>query len=55
MLKISGVDGYDGLRRVVKSNWRAIEFNVKHGEEMPPASKRFATKQREKFNNLTGQ
>ena len=51
-LKISGLDGYDSLRRVVKSNWRAIEFHVKHGEEMPAASKRFAAEQRGRFDNL---
>ena len=55
MLKISGIDGYASLRRVVKSNWRAIEFNVKHGIEMPASSKRFAQKQREKFDNLIGE
>ena len=55
MLKVSGIDGYASLRRVVKSNWRAIEFNVKHGIEMPASSKRFAQKQREKFDNLIGE
>jgi hypothetical protein len=55
MLKISGIDGYASLRRVVKSNWRAIEFNVKQGIEMPASSKRFAQKQREKFDNLIGE
>ena len=51
-LKISGVDSYESLRRVVKSNWRAIDFHVEHGQEMPAASKRFAKKQKEKFLNL---
>ena len=55
MLKISGIDGYASLRRVVKSNWRAIEFNVKQGIEMPASSKLFAQKQREKFDNLIGE
>ena len=53
MLKISGVDGYEGLRRKVKSNWRAIEFMVEHGQQMPAASKRYAAKERQKFDNLT--
>ena len=52
MLKISGLNGYDDLRRVVKSNWRAIDFHVQHGQEMPASSKRFAAKMKEKFEKL---
>ena len=35
ILKVSGIDGYDDLRRTVRSNWRAIEFNMKHSQPMP--------------------
>ena len=55
MLKISGIEGYDDLRRTVKSNWRAIEFNMKNGQPVPASSKRYAIKQREKFDNLIAQ
>ena len=53
-LKITGVDDYDDLRRIVKSNSRAIDFYVANGqaEEMPKQSVRFAAKQKEKFQNL---
>ena len=54
-LKVSGLDGYDSLRRVVKSNWRAIDFHVRHGQEMPASSKRYAAKEKAKFDNLTAQ
>ena len=52
-LKISGINGYGDLRRVVKSNWRAIDFHVKHGQRMPESSKRYAAKQKQTFLNLT--
>ena len=35
-LKISGLEeGNEALRKVVKSCWRAINFHVHHGQEMP--------------------
>ena len=35
-LKISGLEeGNEALRKVVKSCWRAINFHVQHGQEMP--------------------
>ena len=55
MLKISGLEGYDDLRRTVKSNWRAIEFNMKHGQPVPASSQRYARKQRDKCDNLISQ
>ena len=51
-LKIVNLFGYEGLRRVVKSNWRAVDFMVTHGEAVPAASKRYAAKAKKQFLNL---
>lgn len=51
-LKISGIDGFKELRHKVKSNWQAVHFHVQHGQDMPPASVKYAAKQKEKFDNL---
>jgi len=53
MLKISGVNDYNDLRRLVKSNWRGIYFYIQHNEWMPATSVRYAKKEKEKFDNLT--
>ena len=53
MLKISGLNGFHGLRKVVHSNWRAVDFYLEHGQPVPQFSARFAKKEKAKFANLT--
>ena len=53
MLKISGLNGFQGLRKVVHSHWRAIDFYLEHGQPVPEYSARFARKEKAKFDHLT--
>ncbi len=39
-MRIEGLER--GLRKVVKSSWRAVAFAVAHEKPVPPASKAFA-------------
>ena len=51
-LKISGVDSFQELRRIVKSNWRVLWFLNEHGVPLPRLSKAYAEKERSAFERL---
>ena len=51
-LKITGVDTFSDLRRIVKSSWRVLWFLSKHGVQMPRLSQAYANKERATFERL---
>ena len=51
-LKVTGLNGFADLRRVVKSNWRAIHFHLQHNQPMPQSSESYARSQLLRFQTL---
>ena len=51
-LKITGVETFSDLRRVVKSSWRVLWFLKENGVRLPAMSRAFAEKERAAFERL---